>query len=205
MTNLRTLVLKSKLSRRELDYQGSLRSAARGLWSGEEGIFFFLDNATLAIERSFTAAWAEGLGECGISLSEQTPEEEARLRAEINLEIGYIAQFAWDINRNTKYSGGKLNEIFKRIEMWVNKYGMIRALARTYACGDEKLEWVMNPFKEHCRDCLRLNGKVYRRSVWRAQGIYPRMPSLECGGYRCGCDLVQTTLPLSRGRPIGGF
>ena len=193
------------LSRRERDYQGSLRAAARGLWSGEEGFFNFLDAATRSIEHNFTMAWYEGLADCGISPSEQTPDEEARLRMEINLEIGYLYQFAWDISSNNKYNGGKLSTIFNRLDMWVNKYGMIRGLARTYACEDEKLMWVMMPLKEHCRDCLRLDGKVYRRSTWRKYNIYPRMPNLECGGYHCGCDLVPTSEPLSRGRPIGRF
>jgi len=194
-----------QLSRRERDYQGSLRSASRGLWSGEEGVYFFLENATRSIEHNFTLAWHEGLSDCGISPSDQTPEEQARLRLEINNEIGYLYQFAVDINNNNKLLGGKLHAIYTRIQMWVNKYGMIRDLARTYACADEKLEWVMHPLKEHCRDCLRLNGKVYRASTWRNNNIYPRMHSLECGGYRCGCEFRPTSLPVSLGRPIGGF
>jgi hypothetical protein len=194
------------LSAREKDYQSAMRTATRGLWSGKNGILAFITQAEQAIEYYFTTAWNEGLGECGIAPSEQTADETARLRLEINTEIGYLWQFGYDIMRGSKLEGGKLTTIFNRLDMWTNKYAKIRALARTYACEDQKLEWVMNPLKEHCRDCLKLNGKVYRQSVWRKYNVYPRMPELECGGYKCGCDLIVTTKPLSRGRPpLGGF
>jgi hypothetical protein len=157
---------------------------------------------SMAIERNFTLAWYEGLSMCGILPDETTPEEDARLRIEINTEIGYLYGLAEDISHDNRDSGGKLRVINKRLEMWTNKYGMIRDLAKSYACQDEKLKWVMDVLKEHCSDCLNLDGRVYRASIWRQQNIYPRMPSLECKGYHCGCEFVSTSEPVTRGRPL---
>lgn len=192
---------KQKLSRRELDYQSALRSATRGFWSGEYSLFQFFDNMTRAIERNFRLAWEEGLRDCGINPNETTAEEDARLRLEINTEIGYLYGFANDVYNANRASGGLLRDLNRRLGMWVNKYGMIRNLARTYACEDRKKKWVMNPRKEHCESCLRLDGRVYRASTWQRYNIYPRMPRLRCGGFWCGCDFEDTDEPCTPGRP----
>jgi len=192
-----------KLSRRERDYQGSLRSAARGLWGGTYGFYNFLDEASRSIEYHFTRAWEEGLASCGILPSEQTPEESARLRYEINSEIGYLYDFGEDIAAEDRSHGGKLRAVNQRLSMWVNKYGMIKDLAMSYACADRKLMWTMNVHcREHCTSCLKLSGHVYRASTWRKYNIYPRMPSLQCGGFHCCCEFIETNEPISPGRPI---
>ena len=187
--------------KRETDYQGGLRSAVRGLWAGEISWLDSIDWMTREIERSYTRAWADGLSSCGILLDEMTPEEQARLSLEINMEIQYVYSFANQILVASRSRGGKLKPLYDRLDMWINRYNAIRDMAMTYACQDEKLKWVMGATKEHCTSCRRLDGRVYRASAWRSADLYPRKHSLECGGWRCACEFVPTSEPATPGFP----
>lgn len=188
-------------TRREIDYQGGLRAAVRGLWAGELSWLDSIDWMIREIERSYTRAWEDGLSSCGIRLSEQTPEEQSRLALEIGTEIQFVYGFVNQILASSKRNGGKLRPLYDRLDMWTNRYNSIRDLARTYACQDQKLMWVVGYTKEHCTDCMRLNGRVYRASVWRNADLYPRKHSLECRGFRCACEFVPTNQPATPGFP----
>lgn len=182
-------------------YRMSVRAAVYGLWRGEFSLQDFVDQMVLAIETYFTRAWYEGMSACGIQPDEITTEERIRLIQEINTEYQYIVGFGEDILRNSRENGGKLAPLVARIPMWVNRYINVRETAKTYACNDMKFEWVVNPLKESCEDCLMLNGRVHRGSVWKASGWAPRSRNLACGGYKCGCELVATDKPALPGRP----
>jgi hypothetical protein len=188
-------------TRREVDYQGGIRSAVRGLWSGEITWGDAIDWMAGEIERNFTRAWADGMSSCGLRMDEMTLDEDARLRAEISAEIQYIYSFASAIMSNSRANNGKLRTLYDRVDMWTNRYNYIRDLAKTYACQDQKLMWVMGYTKEHCSDCRRLDGRVYRASAWRNADLYPRKHSLECEGWRCACELVPTNQPATPGFP----
>jgi hypothetical protein len=97
--------------------------------------------------------------------------------------------------------GGKLADVFTRVELWVNGFQRIKTLAQTLACGDLKYEWQLGMRLVHCKDCKKLNGRVYRGSIWAKHDIYPRHWDLECRGVHCGCGLVQTDKPLTPGFP----
>ena len=71
-------------------------------------------------------------------------------------------------------------------------------LARTMADANQKLVWGLGP-TEHCRTCLKLDGKVKRAEVWAAANIRPQSPDLACGGWRCQCTLEPTDAPASPG------
>lgn len=185
---------------RAADYASSLRAGVYGLWRGELSTFDFVENFAIAIERGFTQAWHAGMGECGVLPGDMTEEEKAELQDQINIEIGYVVNFANAVAEGNRDSGTLLRIHTERIPMWVNKYLGIRSLAKTFACADKMLEWVWNPIKEHCPDCLRLNGRVHRASVWRASGWWPRSIDLACGGFRCGCELMPTKKPGTPGR-----
>ena len=185
------------------DYRRSIRASVYGLWRGEMGIFSFVDSMVTAVDRGLRAAWYEGASHCGIRHGELTPEEESRLVMEINSEISHIYSFGRFIFDRNKLSKGQLSPLYRRADMWANKYLSIVALASTMACGDLKYKWVVNVSKEHCHSCLKLNNRVYRGSTWHNYDIYPRMRNgrLMCGGWKCGCELVPTTDPATPGRP----
>lgn len=194
--------LEQTLTKTQSQYNQSLRSVARGLWSGSLGISSFADGLSSAINRGFNQAWIEGLAECGILPDEMTEAEQAALNKRIADEQQFVSEFGEWIERNSKFNGGKLGTVFGRLSMWTNRYSAVGSQAQTMACGNQKLVWRFDPAKEHCKDCRRLNGKVYRASTWQEIGILPQSSSLECGGWRCGCVLETTTLPISRGRRL---
>ncbi len=60
--------------------------------------------------------------------------------------------------------------------------------------------YTANGFLVHnCNSCQKLNGKIKRGSYWQ-KTIMPRSRNLECGGWRCCCDLVPTDDPISKGK-----
>lgn len=179
----------------------NIRSAVRSLWNGNIDYYTFMDNMSLAIERGFTQAWYEGAKIYGISPAELTPEEHLRLTDEVNKEREFVRNLGQAITANSKISGGKLQPLITRAELWVAGYNRIRTLGSTYAARDQKQEWRMGATKEHCRSCQRYNGRVYRASTWRKHNIYPRMYDLECRGYNCQCDLYITNAPATPGYP----
>ena len=95
--------------------------------------------------------------------------------------------------------GGKLQKVFARIELWVNRWEDVYNQALLMGRENPKLKWVVGP-TEHCTTCLKLNGKVKRASTWEASGWRPQSRDLACGGWKCQCRLVPTTEPLTKGR-----
>lgn len=182
------------------DFRRALRSAVRGLWLGHLDLYRFVESMSGSIHRGLTRAWFEGLRGCGIAPGEITPDEQLILDGEINAQISYLVPFGLDIVES-RDTGGRLRDLFSRLEMWTGRYHSVSGLAQSIACQDRKLKWVWNPLKEHCGSCRRLNGRVYRASTWRRYNIYPRMRALECKGYRCGCYFEQTNDPVTPGRP----
>jgi hypothetical protein len=184
----------------EITFRKNLRSVVRALWSNLYSISEFEKGMERVIRVELNRAWAEGAADCGIGVDELS-EEEIKVRDEfIDNQFSYIRGYAEAIRENDKISKGRLTDLFTRAELWVNRYGEIKNQAKSMACSDKKLEWRINIHcKEHCSSCRRLNGKVKRGSYW-TKTIMPRSRDLECGGFRCCCDLVQSDKPLSKGR-----
>ena len=185
----------------QANYKRSIRSPVYGLWSGSIELSEFINSMLLSIRIGFTRAWYQGAAECGIKPSELTETELNKLADEIATEISYVSKMGKDILRNSKAEGGKWGTFKKRLSLWANKYDTIYNMAMSYACKDKKLVWVINPKKEHCSDCLRMSGRVYRASIWKKYNISPRMRSLACGGFLCGCSFEITNAPVTPGRP----
>lgn len=184
------------------DYGLNIRAAVRGLWSGVLDIDQFWTTMRDTVNRGLTRAFNEGATECGIKPEEFTVEEQIILGTLIANELPHISDFAAFIMGNSKALGGKLATCMSRAAMWISRYQDVRQRASGLACGDRKKKWVMNPIKEHCPSCVKLDGKVKRNSYWMKQGVLPQNPPnpyLECGGWNCGCSLIDTDEPLSKG------
>jgi len=182
----------------QLDYQRSLRLSIHALWGDKISLFDFIDSATATIRRGFSRAFYEGAAVCGISPAELTSFEINALQTEINQESLYLLKFASTISQERK-GDQLLRAHLTRLPMWVNRYEMMRNLGQVYACKDQKLAWVIGPTREHCADCLRLDGRVYRASTWQSSGWVPKGRSLACGGYKCLCAFSPTSLPITPG------
>lgn len=88
---------------------------------------------------------------------------------------------------------------YTRIEGWLNLASGLEYLGQTYRADDPFLQWVYSVMKEHCRDCVRLDGQVHRASEWRAAGWLPRDWRLDCHGIHCGCTFIQVSGPAKGG------
>ena len=183
-------------------YRQALRAQVRGLWTGVLSEGQFANGMFTAVDGGLTRAWNAGLKDVGILPGEQTPEELAEMFRLILAEVGRIPGLSAHVSRNSKANGGKLFPLFDRVELWVNRMLDIRNRAKVMAGANKKLQWRIDPAKDNCSTCLKLNNKVKRASAWEKSGIKPQNPpnpDLECEGWRCGCSWHVTDLPLSKG------
>ena len=188
------------------NYRNGIRSAVRGLWLGAFDFYQFYDAMEVTVRNGLTVAWYEGSSECGILPADLSPTERAAIAQAIAGELGHIDGFATEIEAGSKANGGKVGPLLARAEMWILRYQDVVNQAKVMACADQKLEWVWQAFKatkEPCGTCRdKLNGKVKRASYWQQVGVRPQNPPnpyLECGGWECGCGLLVTDKPMSRG------
>lgn len=186
-------------------YRRSLRQAVRGLWSGEQGQWDFIDGMEYVLTRNLTKAWHDGMKLYGISPSEMTEAEKERLQTEINTQLLYVGNLADAVQANSKANGGHLAPLYERLEMWVKQYGRIMTLAGMMAAADQKGLWKYGDTIIHCASCSAYSGKVYRNSVWRKWleplEMLPRGKGLACGGWQCDCSIVKTSEPVTPGKP----
>lgn len=181
-------------------YQLNLRASTRGLWSGAFDIDQALDNMFTSIDRGLPQAWQEGASECGVAMDELTPDERTKLAQAIANEKNHVFSFLEWVEANNKENGGTLASVYSRLDVWINRYRDLINQAKTLACGDMKMVWVLGP-TEHCSTCAKLAGKVKRGSYWQAH-VMPQNPpnsKLECGGWNCQCTLQPTSDRASPG------
>jgi hypothetical protein len=92
-----------------------------------------------------------------------------------------------------------LDSAFARVAMWITIASGIYFFGQLFRPDEPYLRWNFSVFKEHCRDCVRLDGQVHTASEWRASGWYPRSFGLECHGVHCGCYFTDAAGPSSGG------
>ena len=186
----------------EEGFGGGIVAVVVSLWRGGIALGVWLLTMNLILTAGLRAAWNRGAARVGIQPSEFTARELAARDQFISTQIGFLGGFGEAIVLTARATGGALAPLLQRAQMWTNRFGEAEAEAMQLAAKDQKLMWVWNPLKEHCEDCLRYNGRVYRGSVWEAAQIRPRISELECGGFRCGCAFVLTDDAAMPGRPF---
>ena len=184
----------------------SVRSAARILWRGDDpnAFFNFVDTLNAAVFRGYEQAWREGALVCGLLPGDRTPEEQAVLAEYISVAQSRIMPLGDFIQVHSRANGGKWGDLQSRLNIWINRYAEVKARAQQVSCKDSKFRWVVDPRKESCSTCLKLNNRIYRASIWQKYDIFPRdtRPGhLNCHGFNCGCVFQMTTDPITPGRP----
>jgi hypothetical protein len=150
-------------------------------------------------------------GDLAAKLDKKAKKDIATWRAS---QTEFVSKFVDDIVEG-EYTQQQISE---RANMWVNKSlnplyyvalavgaaKAIRGLADAFGVVKKEplFMWVYDPRKEHCKDCLRLNGQIHTMKEYLKKGILPQSPRLACNGYNCGCSLVLTE-QKARGK-IGG-
>lgn len=185
----------------EATYKASILAASRGVYTGNFDVLSGAEAIFSAIRRGFEQAWREGAKECGVLPDERTEAETVVLNGLIGDNNQYVGNYIQFVFENRKTTETSFEKIKARAQLWVNRYQEVKAKAQSMACTDKKLQWVIDG-GEHCRTCLKLNGRVARASAWAARDIYPRMVNgkLKCGGYNCKCTFRETDQPVTRGR-----
>lgn len=182
-------------------YRTGWRNYVRGLWNGAIDKEQFTADARSLINRRLMQAWLEGAAKCGITQDDMTEDEFLIIGQIVKDEVDYLPDFTKAIVENSKKNGGALEPLLIRADMWVNRYNDVVNRAQVTSCGDKKFMWQLGPTEEHCEDCAKYNGRVYRGSTWNKYGILPKSRDLACHGFNCRCELVPTNKPVTKGKP----
>ncbi len=177
-------------------YTVSLRAALSILFTFND-FAAFVEAMQSAIERNLTMAWEAGAASCGISSSDISDAEVAELFGLILRDFSFVGGLGADVVAG-RARGLSIESFYPRLNIWANRWEETRAIAQSLSCGDQKLMWQLG-VADHCESCLQLSGKVKRASTWAIEGIFPKMPTLACGGFNCKCTFVATDLPLTSG------
>jgi hypothetical protein len=188
-------------------FQTIIRDAVSDLWNGHITLLIFVDELATAIPLYYNEAWNFGARECGVRPEERTGEEERRLQQMIQSDLQWVYRFGtvcleagFQTRQTTdapkKYS---LKAMLNRGKLWINRFLEVKNAARAMACANAKYMWVIGSTHEHCGDCQKYAGRVYRGAMWASHGALPQGQALECGGFRCRCRLVKTDQPFTPG------
>ena len=186
-------------------YRREIRSAVRGLWSGALSWEDSWESMDSTIERLWRKAFHDGAKEVGVLPVELTPDERLKLRQGIAQETSYISGLLDATETGSRANGGELGPLYKRVELWVQRYQQVYTDGQMTARENPKLKWIYShTVKNHCISCEKLNGKIKRKSQWEKAGLQPQGPTLVCmisaGGITvCQCHFEVTIEPLSKG------
>ena len=185
----------------QANFKRQIMSAFRGSWNGNLNTLSFADAMYSSIRRGFNQAWNEGSSFCSIAENERTQAETDKLNLLIGDNFQYVSALADWLFEHSKAKGVKFADVVYRADLWINRYTEVVGIAKTMACSDSKYRWQIDG-GEHCRSCLKLNGRVARGSAWSSRGIAPRCTSgiLRCGGFNCKCSFIPTDQKVTRGR-----
>ena len=186
----------------EAFYSRALRAAVRELYRGGDA-GDFIDKLAGLVEEQFRRAWNEGARDAGFT-GEMTDDDLLPLIDRMAAEQEFIFAYADAIEQAGK-DGSPIAPLYERADMWAARYNEIRDWARVHFGKRDMYKWVVGP-TEHCDTCQSLNGTVASGEAWeaaRARGIYPQSrEGLDCGGWRCQCELQPTKDPPTGAIPV---
>lgn len=156
-------------------------------------------------------AYLEGMREGGIENPEEHLEDEDREIVEgwLAEQLQHVNGYAKAVLAATLLVGLEReharDSIFgDRLPLWIRSMESLAGRGFASARANELGEWVLGATEEHCSTCLRLSSGAPHRLSWYIKRGYipqePGSPTLECGGWRCDCEIRsartgQTLLP----------
>jgi hypothetical protein len=170
------------------DYRKLLEELAYRLFTGEIGVNIFTSELKQIIDDNMTVAWANGAG-INIDL---IPDADLKIiLAQALDEKLYVDKLATFLQNNASVAES-YEQLFQHLDPWVNSWHRVENIAKAKTHPETNYMWQADPGKENCRHCAALNGTVATGDAWYASGVYPRSRTLECGGFYCGCDYIET-------------
>lgn len=148
------------------------------------------------IRASAPEVYIEGLREGDLTGDDLDEEDRATIKAWIDSQLPYVNEFSKAVV-DAAGDKDKKRAILDRINYWVNALETLGLLGLASANKNMKVRWVLNGHhvtEEHCKTCPHLDSLAPHRLSWYTKrGYIPRQPgsaTLECGGWECGCALV---------------
>ncbi len=175
-------------------YASSIRDLTKKFYDGRIQYLDFVSSMENLITAQLRLAWFEGMETNGLTEDDMTNEWAGILREIIMSEQDHVAEFALAIEK-AKRAESPIDPLMARADLWGNRYNDVINQARVITgAKNQRYEWKYGD-TDHCETCLSLNGIVANADEW-AQSIYhPQRPPnayLDCGGWRCQCELVPT-------------
>lgn len=114
------------------------------------------------------------------------------LNARIEQELSYISMLFEQIKELRKDEDvNPLEWVSMKADSYVAACREAYNAGKMFADKLQMLTWVYGD-ADHCATCEKLNGQRHRASWFLSRNYIPRKPgaSLDCGGYRCKCSLI---------------
>lgn len=193
------LALHKKIAERKTyeRYRSQLWQAVQRLYSGGRDAAF-MATFIRQIDTQLTEAWNKGAADDGVQPDEMTRDDFVILEAIIDNETQFIQRLADDIAEAVANGIEKADfdkRFSARVDLWANRYNETVNRARMQFGQKQRFEWKLGNTEEHCSTCSRLNGIVAFGHEWESAAVHPQIPpnpALECGGWRCDCELKPT-------------
>jgi hypothetical protein len=171
-----------------LDFEDAFAEAVKAVQDKTMNRRRFGVVARALIKKYGRQAYTDGLEDGGISDPELSEDDYGTINTLTVEQSAYVTAFA-----DTLFSGVEYTPEI-RAEMWWNKSINPFYQAGTASADKNGLyEWVYDPEKEHCEDCLKMNGQVHRYRDYVKRDVMPQSNRLACKGFFCGCKLKKTT------------
>lgn len=137
-------------------------------------------------------AYLDGLKRAGKKSPEFDEQGKKELASWLSKQRGFVSGFVSNVV-DGKFTDKQLTQ--KGLQ-WTNG-SLTDMLYKGMANGAPvKLwRWQVNPSKEHCVTCLRLNGQVHQMKTYANKGLLPNSVRLVCHGDNCGCRLIASDGP----------
>ena len=181
--------MQATISESKAGFKQDLRALSRLLWTGAIEQGEYINRMYGSIDRYLSEAFYAGAKTVGVKPADMTFEEHTELLRMLTQQHQYIptlSQAIWDNRKGV----GKLTPLLRRLDMWVNAYSKFKNEAAALVGKNLKLMWKLHGLRKtekSCGDCLRLDGRIYRASVWKKWDVRPQHPALACSGILCGC------------------
>jgi len=185
----------------EAAYRSALYNMMSDAFDGSLDRYKFGVSGRSEIDQAFMSAFSNGLKDGGVDPREMTAEEREVVDLETKAERGYWTNLAQEMFqkviplKGTDSFPTARDSMLNRIELWINK-GLRRMFeqGKAYSRLNGMKKWIYAGDKDHCETCRLANGQVHRAKSW-LKTIMPLSSKCICGGWRCGCSLIDTTEP----------
>lgn len=181
-------------------YRSSLRAASVAYIEDTVSQVGFVALMDSTVRMHVREAIIEGAEDAGLLKGDFTEVEMMKIELTVREQQGYVMGVADYIAFEKRQEKIDFVAVFERLNLWVGQYQRFRAIGLLFA-KDGKLKWKEGDTVNKCYDCVNLDTRVYRASIWDKYNLAPRSHELECTGFNCKCSFVPTNDPVTRGRP----